>query len=124
MLRPRGAPRSLRGLGAVHAVRPIQNPDGGLMRVHTPGASASHATRRLGIVGLTALLLLSLGATAAPAQPSGGPPPAPVDPQNVVDQSDMTWDDYREVPDRREELYDPDTEGTQVTYRTAVILLE
>ena len=94
------------------------------MRVHTPGASASHATRRLGIVGLTALLLLSLGATAAPAQPSGGPPPAPVDPQNVVDQSDMTWDDYREVPDRREELYDPDTEGTQVTYRTAVILLE
>ena len=94
------------------------------MRVHTPGSSATHTVRRLGIVGLTALLLLSLSATAAPAQPSGGPPPAPVDPKDVVDQSDMTWDDYRDVPDRRPEFYDPDTQGSQVTYRTAVILLD
>ena len=48
----------------------------------------------------------------------------PIDAQKWVDQGVLTWADYLPVPDRKVEFYDPDSVGSQVQYRTAIILVD
>ena len=74
-----------------------------------------------------------LVATAALASSAGAeiPPDAanhpllqPIDAQNWVDQGELTWADYVPVPDRKAQFYDPSTNGTEVQYRTAIVLVD
>lgn len=88
------------------------------------------AVRRSVAAGGTLTLALStLAATAssaAPPAPVSGDdisPIVPIDEQNWTDQADMVWDDYEAV--RPTEWDSADTsEGGEVQYRTAVILVD
>jgi M6 family metalloprotease-like protein len=52
--------------------------------------------------------------------PNGDPgPPAPVDPQVVRDQDDMTWDDYRPIPGVN--WADPSRRASKRTMRVAIV---
>ncbi|MGH7507684.1 MAG: hypothetical protein ACRELX_18675, partial [Longimicrobiales bacterium] len=54
-------------------------------------------SRPAGILLATAVLALLLAFTAgSPA--TGNQAPAAIDPQQVQDQDDMTWDDYAPIP--------------------------
>jgi M6 family metalloprotease-like protein len=46
-------------------------------------------------------------------------PPAPIDPQIVRDQDDMTWDDYRPIPGAN--WNDPSRQGSVKTIRLAIV---
>ncbi|MFC7879007.1 M6 family metalloprotease domain-containing protein [Isoptericola sp. NPDC057391] len=79
----------------------------------------------------TAAALVAVPLASAPGlaaqDPPGGPPSSgpvvPADPQRWEDQASMTWDDY--VPVRPDEWASAATsQGSEVQYRTAVILLE
>ena len=73
------------------------------------GYSIQRITRVFLAMGLSVILLAaagcgakavhapSLGATAAPTARQA-PPLAPIDPQKVQDQQDMTWADYHPIP--------------------------
>ncbi|NED94402.1 M6 family metalloprotease domain-containing protein [Phytoactinopolyspora alkaliphila] len=66
-----------------------------------------------------------LGAAAqdVPLADTGGGPIVPVDPQDWVDQADLTWDDY--TPVRPAEWNSAETsQGSESQYRTAVILVD
>jgi M6 family metalloprotease-like protein len=54
---------------------------------------------------------------AGPDGDSG--PPAPIDPQLVRDQDDMTWDDYKPIPGVN--WADPSRRGTRRTMRVAIV---
>lgn len=52
--------------------------------------------------------------------PNGDPgPPPPIDPQIVRDQDDMTWDDYRPIPEV--DWADTSRKGTRRTMRVAIV---
>ncbi|GAA4686380.1 M6 family metalloprotease domain-containing protein [Promicromonospora umidemergens] len=69
------------------------------------------------------LPLVGTTSTAEVTAPASGSPIAAPDPQDWTDQAEMTWDDYASV--RPAEWDSADTsEGSDVQYRTAVILLE
>ena len=86
---------------------------------------------RFRVRGLATLALLVLSAAIAVA-PSAATPPEladhpllqPIDAQNWVDQANLTWADYNQVPDRNPAYYDPATNGTDVQYRTAIVLVD
>jgi M6 family metalloprotease-like protein len=84
--------------------------------------------RRVGGVAWSAALVVSLlGGAPAAAQDSApatdGGPIVPADQQQWTDQAEMTWDDY--VPIRPDAWNSVTTsQGSDVTYRTAVILLD
>jgi M6 family metalloprotease-like protein len=63
---------------------------------------------------------------AAAVAPATGQSPVldPIDSQQWVDQGVLTWADYLPVPDSRPDFYDPDSVGSQVQYRTAIILVD
>ena len=82
--------------------------------------------------GLVALAALALTAAVA-ATPSAATPPElanhpllqPIDAQNWVDQGELTWDDYVQVPDGHPEFYDPAAStGSQSQYKTAIVLVD
>jgi M6 family metalloprotease-like protein len=88
-------------------------------------------TRRRGLRRVAALALLVLTASVASSASAEIPPDAanhallqPIDAQDWVDQGELTWADYAQVPDRKPEYYDPATEGTESQYRTAIILID
>jgi M6 family metalloprotease-like protein len=88
-------------------------------------------TRKSGfrrVVGIgTLALVVSIGAsaaTAAPGDPADHPLLQPLDAQNWVDQAELTWADYKPVPDRKPAYYDPATDGTESQYRTAIVLVD
>ena len=94
--------------------------------------TAKNRPSRVWSRGLVALAALVLTAAIAVA-PSAATPPEladhpllqPIDAQNWVDQGELTWDDYADVPDRKPEYYDPTaSEGSQNQYRTAIILVD
>jgi M6 family metalloprotease-like protein len=64
---------------------------------------------------LPILLLL-----AAPQPPAA--PPAPIDPQRVQDQDDMTWADYRPIPGVN--WADPTRKGSERNFRVALIAVD
>ena len=76
----------------------------------------------LAILALTAALAGS--ASATPPELADEPLLQPIDAQNWVDQGELTWADYRAVPDARPEFYDGSAEGSQSQYRTAIILID
>jgi M6 family metalloprotease-like protein len=83
--------------------------------------------RRSVAVGATLTLALSvvaaIGSNAAPVTNADGTPIVPVDQQGWTDQAEMTWDDYEPV--RPEEWNSAETsQGSDVQYQTAVILLD
>jgi M6 family metalloprotease-like protein len=95
-----------------------------------PATTAWTARRAAALAAAAAALAVPLtlpltGATStagATAPASGSPVTAP-DPQDWTDQADMTWDDY--TPVRPAEWDSAETsEGSDVQYQTAVILLE
>jgi M6 family metalloprotease-like protein len=72
--------------------------------------------------------LLLLAAVASLACARGGiplgptaldGPPAPIDPQQVRDQDDMTWEDYRPIP--RTSWADSSRQGSKRTMRVAIL---
>ena len=72
-------------------------------------------------------LVVSFAASAAaasPGDPADHPLLQPIDAQNWVDQGELTWADYKPVPDRNPAYYDPATEGTDTHYRTAIVLVD
>ncbi len=85
---------------------------------------ASRIGRRFSGLTLAALFVLSLvpgtGSIAA-ADPS---PPPPVDPQNWVDQKDLTWAAYQPVPNQPPEWRTGGIRGTQNDYTGAVVMLD
>ena len=80
------------------------------------------------VVGIGVLaLVVSFAASAAaanPGDPADHPLLQPIDAQNWVDQGELTWADYKPVPDRKPAYYDPATEGTDSHYRTAIVLVD
>ena len=97
-------------------------------RRRRPGLRTA-AWRAGGVGGSLALVVSLLGgvgsaAAQAPApQPGTLSPIVPIDEQRWTDQADMTWDDY--VPIRPDEWNSVTTsQGSEVTYKTAVILLD
>ena len=80
------------------------------------------------VVGIGVLVLVAAlapsAATADPADAADHPLLQPIDAQNWVDQGELTWADYRAVPDRKPEYYDPATIGTESHYRTAIVLVD
>lgn len=99
-----------------------------------PRPRGPHARRRTWrAVAATAAALVALPLASAPGLAAPGPPGddgspssgpvVPADPQQWADQATMTWDDY--VPVRPDEWASAATsQGSEVQYRTAVILLE
>ncbi len=92
---------------------------------------ASSRRSRFGGRALATLAVLVLAAAVAVAPSAAIPPDAqnhpllqPIDAQNWLDQEDLTWDDYVPVPDRQPGYYDPDSVGSEVQYRTAIILVD
>ncbi|MFD2793311.1 hypothetical protein ACFS27_07090 [Promicromonospora vindobonensis] len=96
----------------------------------TPGPVTGRAARRAAAVAAAAALavpltlpLVGTTSTAEVTASASGSPIAAPDPQDWTDQAEMTWDDYSPV--RPAEWDTADTsEGSDVQYRTAVILLE
>jgi M6 family metalloprotease-like protein len=76
----------------------------------------------LALLALTAALAGS--ASATPPELADEPLLQPIDAQNWVDQGELTWADYRAVPDARREFYDGSAQGSQTQYRTAIILID
>ena len=81
------------------------------------------------VVGIGALALVVTfaavsAATASPGDPADHPLLQPIDAQNWVDQGELTWADYKPVPDRKPAYYDPATNGTESQYRTAIVLVD
>ena len=76
----------------------------------------------LGLVALVVVLAPAAGAATTDA--ADNPLLQPIDAQRWVDQGELTWADYRNVPDRKPEYYDPATEGTESHYRTAIVLVD
>ena len=88
-------------------------------------------SRRPGVRRVAALVVVLVA--AAFAATAGATPPEladhpllqPVDAQNWVDKAELTWDDYIQVPDARPEYYDGiGSTGSQIQYRTAIILVD
>ncbi|MFW6091305.1 MAG: immune inhibitor A domain-containing protein [Actinomycetota bacterium] len=100
----------------------------GTEKRNRPRTRAPAARRAAGVAGSAVLAVSVLGATGAASaqttEDSGGTSPiVPVDPQDWTDQADMTWDDYEPV--RPEEWNSAETsQGSQVQYETAVILVD
>jgi M6 family metalloprotease-like protein len=77
-------------------------------------------SRPLLVLGLVVLAACGPRGVSVGTGPTGDPgPPAPVDPQAVRDQDDMTWDDYRPVPGVN--WADTSRRGTKRTMRVAII---
>ena len=79
------------------------------------------------VLVLATLVLTAALAGSAPAAPpdlANEPVLQPIDAQNWVDQAELTWADYRAVPDARPEFYDTATSGSQSQYKTAIILID
>ena len=73
---------------------------------------------------LTAAIAVAPSA-AIPPDAENHPLLQPIDAQNWVDQGELTWDDYTDVPDRKPEYYDPTASvGSQNQYKTAIILID
>ena len=73
---------------------------------------------------LTAAIAVAPSA-ATPPELADHPLLQPIDAQNWVDQGELTWDDYTDVPDRKPEYYDPAASvGSQNQYKTAIILID
>ena len=71
---------------------------------------------------LTATLVASAGAEIPP-DAANNPLLQPIDPQNWVDQAELTWDDYTQIrPDSWNDA--TSSTGSQNQYKTAVILLQ
>ncbi len=77
---------------------------------------------RRGIATLLGLVVVLAAAVA----PAAGQSPVldPIDSQKWVDQGVLTWADYLPVPDQNPDFYDPDSVGSQVQYRTVIILVD
>src|SRR6188768_660261 len=72
-------------------------------------------------VVLTATVVTSAG--AIPPDAANHPLLQPIDPQNWVDQAELTWDDYTQIrPDSWNAA--SSSTGSQNQYKTAVILLQ
>ena len=86
---------------------------------------STRGARLSGRRGIATLLGLVV-ALAAAAAPATGQSPVldPIDSQKWVDQGVLTWADYLPVPDQNPDFYDPDSVGSQVQYRTAIILVD
>ncbi|HEY8338429.1 MAG TPA: hypothetical protein VIK95_01095, partial [Egibacteraceae bacterium] len=90
--------------------------------------TSSSRRRPLWAVAAVFVLSVSLAAvpvSAQPADPGPGRRPAalaPIDPQEVVFQRDMTWDDYVPLPDVDWE--DRSLEPTDGTFRGALVLAD
>ena len=67
---------------------------------------------------------LAGSASATPPELADEPLLQPIDAQNWVDQGELTWADYRAVPDARPEFYDGSADGSQSQYKTAIILID
>ncbi|MFJ6071933.1 M6 family metalloprotease domain-containing protein [Streptomyces sp. NPDC093065] len=100
-------------------------------RSSTPGAPRRTAARRTGWTAalLAGTVLATVAALTAPANAAPAARPAPthpavaVDPQHWTEQADMTWDDYVDV--RPAQWSSAATsQGSEVQYRTAVLLVE
>jgi M6 family metalloprotease-like protein len=87
-------------------------------------------TRTRGVRRVLALAILVLSAalagsaSATPPELADEPLLQPIDAQSWVDQGELTWADYRTVPDARPEFYDGSADGSQNQYRTAIILID
>jgi M6 family metalloprotease-like protein len=86
------------------------------------------SSRRVRAVAAFATVMLLIAAALTPqtarAQDDADPAPyGPVDPQNWVDQEDLTWDAYTPI---RPEAWNVDTTstGSQNQYRTAIVLMD
>ncbi|MEV0894407.1 M6 family metalloprotease domain-containing protein [Promicromonospora sp. NPDC050262] len=98
--------------------------------ITTSGGTSGRVVRRTAAVAAAAALAVPLtlplaGATstAEATGPASGSPVAAPDPQDWTDQAEMTWEDY--TPVRPAEWDSAETSsGSDVQYRTAVILLE
>jgi M6 family metalloprotease-like protein len=88
-------------------------------RKHRSGARAVVAVVAVALTG-------SLAASASaeiPPDAANNPLLKPIDPQNWVDQAELTWDDYTQI--RPDSWNDASTStGSQNQYKTAVILLQ
>jgi M6 family metalloprotease-like protein len=73
--------------------------------------------RNLRILG--ALVIGAAALAQMPARQAGPPGPAPIDRQQVRDQDDMTWDDYRPIPGT--DWANPERKGSDKTLRIAVL---
>ena len=69
------------------------------------------------ILVLAAALAGSGSVSATPPELADDPLLQPIDAQNWVDQGELTWADYRPVPDARPEFYDGSADGSQSQYR-------
>ncbi|PUB22174.1 M6 family metalloprotease-like protein [Promicromonospora sp. AC04] len=94
-----------------------------------PGATGRAARWTAAVAGVAALAvsitfpLAGATSTEEGTAPASGSPIAAPDPQDWTDQADMTWEDYSPV--RPAEWDSAQTsQGSDVQYRTAVILLE
>ena len=76
------------------------------------------------ILVLAAALAGSGSVSATPPELADDPLLQPIDAQAWVDQGELTWADYRAVPDARPEFYDGSADGSQSQYRTAIILID
>jgi len=73
------------------------------------------------IATLSLVVLLAAGIAPVGAQ---SPVLDPIDSQLWVDQGVLTWEDYLPVPDSKPAFYDVDSVGSQVQYKTAIILVD
>ena len=84
----------------------------------------------MGASAATALVAIVLTGTLAASAAAEIPPDAanhpllqPIDPQNWVDQAELTWDDYTQIRPASWNAASTST-GSQSQYKTAVILLQ
>src|SRR6266508_880214 len=90
-----------------------------IWRKHRSGVSAAAV---LVAVVLTGTLAASASAEIPP-DAANDPLLQPIDPQNWVDQAELTWDDYTQIrPDSWNDA--SGSTGSQNQYKTAVILLQ
>ncbi len=84
-------------------------------------------TRILGLGGIALLLFAASCARGVPPVQTvpvvaAGGAPAPIDPQLVRDQDDMTWDDYKPVPGV--DWADPSLKPATKTFRIAILVAD
>jgi M6 family metalloprotease-like protein len=90
-----------------------------IWRKHRSGALAATAVAALALTGT----LAASAAAEIPPDAANNPLLQPIDPQNWVDQAELTWDDYTQIrPDSWNQA--GTSTGSQSQYKTAVILLQ
>lgn len=88
---------------------------------------ARPSTAAAAVTAMVLSLLLAVGAAPVVAQEAAAAQdtlPSPVDPQNWVDQEDLTWADYTPVPNFPQGWIDGSVRGSQDDYKGAVVLVD